>query len=128
MADSITAFGNLLFVIFGVYLFTYNVIWVVNNRVTPENIPFLIAVGAIVAAVTVRIGYWALALILALPTPETYPEWFIENKHIMTLPTSILYAFGVLGFISFIQKMDWQEIALIGLSALMMSASIVAFW
>lgn len=53
----------------------------------------------LVLAVSIRVGWWSLALTHA-PPGEAYHPWFTEYKHIPTVVSSLLFAWGALTFVS----------------------------
>lgn len=135
MTAFLTLNGNWLFVIpaiWGAYKYAQ---WLWNKVLTKQDFILLIAWAMRDFAVAVRIGYWVIALYDRpteaigmtftgeLITP-TYPEWATDNKHLMTLPTSIIYVIGQVLFISHIEGKGYKDAAAKSSIAIMLATAV----
>ena len=103
MGNEITSAGNILFAVtslIGIICFHR---WEKGQVITDNTRTVLRAWQLKDAAVFLRISWWILALLTA-PEGETYAAFFVENKHFITLPTSLMYLYGQFLFIQHIDN------------------------
>lgn len=119
MGNELTTFSNILFVVtslIGVGYFHY---WLKTEALTDNTKTVLWAWIEKDAAVLLRIGWWIFALILA-GKGETYHHWFIEHKHWISVPTSLMYVHGQVLFIHHIVGLSrWKRFSLMALTVLL---------
>lgn len=104
MGNLLTEIGNSVFMLISVYGVYYFIKWRANG-ISEGSKDLVKALEFITLAVGIRIGWWVFALHLA-PEDTTYHPWFVEWKWAVTTPTSMLFAWGMLGLISIIEKIE----------------------
>lgn len=94
MGDFLTELGNSLFLIAAALGGWYSIRWR-SSKLSLVSRNLITAWEMIFIAVGIRVGWWIFALKLSSEN-ETYNQWFIDWKWAMTVPTSALFAVGML--------------------------------
>lgn len=125
MGNELTSLGNILFAItslVGILFFHH---WLKTKTLTDNTRTVVRAWIQKDIAVAIRIGWWILALLLA-EKGETYNAFFVEHKHWVTVPTSLLYVYAQVQFIDHIIDIPrWKRY---GLMWLVIGAAGVITW
>lgn len=118
-----TEFGNNVFVISAVFGMWYAFNWR-KAGLTNGSATLIRAWVCIITAIAFRIGWWVLALRLAVEN-ETYNMTFVEWKWAITIPTAVIFAYGVLLFVDSIDRMTNRN-KFINFAACMVIAALLA--
>ena len=140
MSSSLTIYGNMHFVLGGLFMAFYILNWHLKSAVTDQNKYILLGWFIANSAVVVRIGWWVIALIMANnelvgyklngdPIFAIYHEWFVSHKHWMTVPTGFLFVLGQVIFVDHIQNMSRAKkgALIIGAGILALMATYIGF-
>ena len=123
MGDAVTEFGNIVFVLSAVFGMYYALSWH-KTGLTNGSATLIKAWVCIITAVFVRIGWWVLALRLA-NEGQTYHPMFVEWKWIVSVPTAILFTYGVILFVDSIDRLKPKD-KYISFTACMILAALIA--
>lgn len=102
MGDLLTEIGNSVFMLISAYGFLYFIKWRANG-ISESSKDLVTALEFIACAVGLRIGWWVFALHLS-SDEATYHPWFVDWKWAVTVPTAMIFAWGMLGLISVVEK------------------------
>ena len=97
-----TEIGNTMFLLASAIGVFYAIKWR-NKDLSQDSKRIVSAWVCVLIAVGIRIGWWAMALHWA-PVGETYNHWFVDWKWSMTIPTAMLFAYGIVEFIRTIEE------------------------
>lgn len=107
MGNLLTEIGNAVFMLVAAYSVCYFIRWRANG-ISEASKDLVQALELISLAVGVRIGWWVFALHFA-PGGSTYHSWFVDWKWAMTVPTAAVFAWGMLGLISIVEKIPYKK-------------------
>lgn len=107
MGNFLTEIGNAVFMLISAYGVYYFVKWRANG-ISEGSKELVKALELIALAVGVRMGWWVFALHLS-PEGATSHPWFVEWKWAITIPTAMVFSWGMLGLISIVEKIAFKK-------------------
>ena len=118
-----TEIGNTMFLLASAIGVFYAAKWRAQGKLSLDSQRIILAWECILVSVGVRIGWWALALHFA-PAGETYNHWFVDWKWAMTIPTAVLFTYGILEFIHIIEGFSIRKKAYLVVASFIIASTI----
>ena len=109
-----TEIGNTMFLLASAVGVFYAAKWRAQGRLSLDSKRIILAWECILLSVGIRIGWWALAIHFS-PVGQTYNHWFVDWKWAITIPTAMLFTYGIVEFIHIIEGFSVKTRVYLGL-------------